>query len=647
MDGAPGIGKSTLAWEVCHKWEELESVKQYELVVLVCLRDKRAQEACCPGDLLPCDATTNINDLLAIIGEGESLLFVCDGFNELPYEKQQKGSIYIDLIKGRVFPKATIIVTSHPSVSADLFSLCQHNIHRHLEIIGFTKENIQRYAESVFSGDVLTGFLSYITSNPFIYGMMYIPLHAVIVALIYKDSDTLFPKTMTELFDSLTCAIIRRHLVSTYQVDSRYLMPCSLQCKKNIYKLPSLIAKKFLQLAELAYNACFCEKVYYVFSDLDKDFEHLGIMNKTTSLNVYGARSSYSFLHVTLQEYFATLYIVVENLSSLKLVKLLEAGDSVVRFLAGMFKHDGYRSHPLYDEMLQTIASNPATISRDMLHCVYEYPKIMDNVRVDYSQRDTIRVLPKVRPDWYALGYCINHNPDVRWELAMDYYTMKEDGVNLLLKGLGSCHVQYVFIECLSLSQTQLEKFDQLHCENLRLHCVSINHDDENVLQKLMESGRLRRLEYTTGLEHTDTLIPLLFQQSSLQELILEVHSNLRTELLPKNNENIKKLVFTCNILHSLASLIPKITSLIYLEITDILSDESLLDLTKIVQLHLTLEVLKIASHKDRTDTSNTNLLLLIEAADNNRQLRELKIECSDYDKLPPPFKKDYLLKPY
>ena len=35
VEGAPGVGKSTLAWEVCHKWEELETVKQYELVVLV------------------------------------------------------------------------------------------------------------------------------------------------------------------------------------------------------------------------------------------------------------------------------------------------------------------------------------------------------------------------------------------------------------------------------------------------------------------------------------------------------------------------------------------------------------------------------------------------------------------------------------
>ena len=70
VEGAPGIGKSTLAWEVCHKWEELESVKQYELVVLVRLREKKAQEARCLEDLLPCDATTNMKELLAAIGEG-------------------------------------------------------------------------------------------------------------------------------------------------------------------------------------------------------------------------------------------------------------------------------------------------------------------------------------------------------------------------------------------------------------------------------------------------------------------------------------------------------------------------------------------------------------------------------------------------
>ena len=264
VEGAPGIGKSTLAWEVCHKWEELESVKQYELVVLVRLREKKAQEARCLVDLLPCDATTNMKELLAIIGRGKGMLIVCDGFDELPREQRQEGSVYIDLLKGRLLPEAAIIVTSRPSVSADLWSLCQHNIHRHLEVIGFTKEDIKRFAESVFSGDILAGFLSYITSNPPIYGMMYIPLNAVIVALIYQDSydtDTPFPTTMTQLFDALTRALIRRHLVSTHQVPSDYCMPPSLQRTEDISKLPPLVAQQLLQLARVAYESLRREKV--------------------------------------------------------------------------------------------------------------------------------------------------------------------------------------------------------------------------------------------------------------------------------------------------------------------------------------------------------------------------------------------------
>ena len=69
MDGAPGIGKSTLAWELCHKWEELDSLKQYDLVVLIQLREKKAQNAHCFEDLLPSDSYNfDIKRLLHAIG---------------------------------------------------------------------------------------------------------------------------------------------------------------------------------------------------------------------------------------------------------------------------------------------------------------------------------------------------------------------------------------------------------------------------------------------------------------------------------------------------------------------------------------------------------------------------------------------------
>ena len=37
-----------------------------------------------------------MKELLAAIGEGEGMLIVCDGFDELPREE---GSVYIDLLK--------------------------------------------------------------------------------------------------------------------------------------------------------------------------------------------------------------------------------------------------------------------------------------------------------------------------------------------------------------------------------------------------------------------------------------------------------------------------------------------------------------------------------------------------------------------
>ena len=657
VEGAPGIGKSTLAWEVCHKWEELESVKQYELVVLLRLREKKAQEAHCLGDLLPCDATTNMKELLATIGRGKGVLIVCDGFDELSRGQRQEGSVYIDLLKGRLLAEATIIVTSRPSVGAELWQLCQHNIDRHLEVLGFTKEDIKRFAESVFSGDILAGFLSYITSNPPIHGMMYIPLNAVIVALIYQDrfdTDTPFPTTMTQLFDALTRGLIRRHLVSICQVPSEYCMPPSLQRTEDISKLPPVVAQQLLQLAKVAYESL-CEK-RYVFTDLGEDFEHLGTMKKTTSLNVCtGPGCSYSFLHLTLQEYLTALHIAIVNPSGFEVVKWLKEGSVVVRFLAGMYRHDEYHSHPVYQELVQLLASEDLKL----VHCAYECPSIMDSVKVDYSKRDTIDVQPVVGFDLYATGYCISHF-DERWGLRIDD-EMGMEGVNLLLKGLRSSPIAkkrirslVLILESLIFSQVfaPLKEFCELDHLSILLsphHHDYYERDDEVILQQLIAPGSgLRRLEYhshrtNTSELHRKTLIPLLFQPSSLKELTLYLFERDTVnydELLPHENTNLKELTVSIHNLHPLAALIMNITSLTYLGISGgVLHSYDLPILTNIVQSHHTLEVLEIEELiiYDNSEESGA-LLQLIEAAGSSR-LKKLRLNCKN---LPPHIHEQY-----
>ena len=236
IEGTSGIGKSTLAWQLCHKWakEQLDSLKDYDLVVLVRLRKRRAQKATKLEHLLPYDNTTDMEDLKAAIGSGERVLIVCDGFDELP-RHQQESDFYVRLFSGELLPAATVIVTTHPSVSYVFKKFCYQNIDRELEITGFTRKGITGFAKSIFSNaDALDSFLSYIQNNPHISSMMYLPLSALIVAKIYKDShkDTFFPNTMSELFNAFALVLIRRHFESK---GRKIAMPSSL---RDISRLP-------------------------------------------------------------------------------------------------------------------------------------------------------------------------------------------------------------------------------------------------------------------------------------------------------------------------------------------------------------------------------------------------------------------------
>ena len=60
VEGAPGIGKSTLAWELCRQWPTLESLKHFSLVVLLRLREEGVQTASAISDLFPCLGDPNL-----------------------------------------------------------------------------------------------------------------------------------------------------------------------------------------------------------------------------------------------------------------------------------------------------------------------------------------------------------------------------------------------------------------------------------------------------------------------------------------------------------------------------------------------------------------------------------------------------------
>ena len=321
MQGAPGIGKSTLAWELCRK-----SMKQYSLVVMLRLREEEVQEISNVSQLFHENGSQDKKLLVDEVSksQGRDILFILDGFDELP-KTLQKRAFLLDLIKGYVLPASTVLVTSRPSATAELRTSCRPQ--KYIEILGFTQESVETYASSVFSSEPeqLEKFKTYISAsnNPAINSLMYIPLNAAIIVLIFqgRKSDSLLPHTLTELYTQLCLTILNRYLESV--------------CVDKFEDLPTDLYKQFLHLCEVAFKGIKSDKV--IFHTVPPDLIDFGFLDAVSAL--YGGRKvSYNFLHLTLQEFFAAYHI--SHLSSNGLEVFKQHGKDkrwnvVWRFVAG------------------------------------------------------------------------------------------------------------------------------------------------------------------------------------------------------------------------------------------------------------------------------------------------------------------------
>ena len=648
IEGAPGVGKSTLAWELCHKWEELECVKAFDLVVLVQLRERSAQEAQKLSDLFPRSRNINIEEVLDSIGYGKGVLLVLDGFDELPREQRQKESVYLQLIKGRELPEATMIITSRPSVSADLINLCQRKINRHLEILGFTEEHVVEYAESVFSeSDTLcSAFLQYINGNPIIKGMMYLPLNAVIVAMIFKDSygtDCPFPKTMTQLFDALTRSLIRRHLVHNRMITDDYCMPQPLQRIEDINKLGQLkvhevsVADQFGKLAEMAYDGLVNQM--YVFC-CDGNFDHLGLMKKIKSLNdiSVGPNYSFCFLHLTLQEYLSAIHISLLS-SSIEVPPSLGRRGMVSRFLAGLCIHGDDCLYQIVKACLGDLFNHVG-----LVRCVYECDNIVQKIpmikyffdKQDFIIKCDMLIKTTVLPfDYYLIGHCISHIGG-RWSITVS----SQVEVDLLVQGLGSDGSKGELHELKLGSCLQLEHaVPILKLFQAVLHCLKLTTvlQDAAILCKYISPGSaLRKLEISfSNLQDISCSMNVLqlsdfLRPSSLDSLTIYTYfmvSATDVSLL-RENSNLKNLLIPDNYLVPLAPALHDNTSLVLLRVLFVIQEKTIRNLhilTLIIQKNHSLQQLEI-----RYDIGNLSeeiiqaMVQVVEAAANSPLIKEI-----------------------
>ena len=309
VEGAPGIGKTTLAWKVCRKWAKGKILQEYGLVVLLRLRDKRVQEIKCVADLFYHSDRDLQNSVAKEIQDhqGRSVLLLFEGYDELPRKLQTQQSIFLDILHKDFLPHATILITSRPTATEFLHWKFKSEISQHIEILGFAQDDIVSYVHDAIQDEqVRRDFFQYLKCYPYIRGMMYVPLNAVIVTEVYKSSqqspEKFIPTTMTELYTALTRSLLLRYLLSHSEYGQRKWT------LKKFSDLPQELYEQFKRICEVALKGMIEDE--FVHRDIPHDFNTLDLMQSVPELYVeQGASISYNFFHLTLQEFLAAMSI--------------------------------------------------------------------------------------------------------------------------------------------------------------------------------------------------------------------------------------------------------------------------------------------------------------------------------------------------
>ena len=432
--GAAGIGKSIFTQEIAHDWAAGKgSMRDFKLLYLVPLRSTCFHEVSTVFDLLHPKPSKSVEREIAS-SEGEGLLFVLDGFDELPEPLQGGNSVYGRLISGQELPKACILITTRPKAVGAIERLTGPGGNKHVlnvEILGFQMQNIESCIQCMLSEEAhRKAFLRYIEENVVIKNMMYIPLHTAIVIELFKQrfltssSENLDTRncalTLTELFRDLCRCLIYRDIASN-RPDSAPLFE-DLQLES----LPSGVKSSFQTLCSHAFHSLSQQKL--IFDKIPANFDHLGFMR---SITVQGTglfaqpRLSFSFHHLTIQEFLAAFHLshLQPPEARLEMVQELPTDhqNMVLRFLAGLsrFRQVGW---PQAMESVGICLDSQGNrgCNSTLLNCLFEAqdPSACQEV---FPSGHTINYSPMTSTqfDCFALGYCIAHSGEgCQWKLC-------------------------------------------------------------------------------------------------------------------------------------------------------------------------------------------------------------------------------------
>ena len=441
FEGRPGSGKTTLLVRISCDWARGTCLNS-KLVLLVRLRHLNKTEDTCLHDILSvaCPGFFTFGDrqcLSSYIEErlGENVVFLLDGFDE--YAPGASNDTYISkLILKKVCPRSIVILSSRPAATQRF----RQNASVYIEVVGFMKEQVLRYINCYFKDDKeKSSFLvKHLEKHQNLMNLCYLPLHCAMLVFLYKV-DAILPETETEFYRDFTLSLLIRG------IRKHEDMPPNIE---SFDRLPDAEKDIFHKICKLAFKATVDSRQVFkehevkeiCFSDNSK--ERVGLVVIDRYFVKSGTEESYTFLHLTLQEYLAAVF--VSRLSESKQISAMATHFAnqhlfvTSRFIFGILDYSKKSTKNLFKQMLY--ATKNAHLHHIQCACESQSASACTDV-VDFHDKSLSFEKINNSSDIFYITYVLKTVKYVAIELSFSECNFDINDAVSLLQGVGDCQL--------------------------------------------------------------------------------------------------------------------------------------------------------------------------------------------------------------
>nr|XP_046232922.1 NACHT, LRR and PYD domains-containing protein 3-like isoform X1 [Scatophagus argus] len=323
--GIAGIGKTVAVQKFTHDWAAGEANPTTHFIFPFTFRELNLiKDQCFSLEELIVYYFEEMKDFKTSDYNSSSVLFIFDGLDESKFPLDFVNNevcrsvtktttvdvLLTNLITGKLLHKASIWITSRPAAATKIPA---EVIDRVTEVQGFSDEQkVEYFQKKVSDGDVARKILDHLQSKPLrsLYIMCYIPIFCwisatALLSLLTEARTCRLPKTVTEMYIHFLIIQTRRKNEKDYQkgeADKDVIMKLGKLAFEQLREGNMIFYENDLKSCEID------PKEAAVYSGVCTQ-----IIRKEYGLH---KEETYSFIHLSVQEFLAALYVLETFISS-------------------------------------------------------------------------------------------------------------------------------------------------------------------------------------------------------------------------------------------------------------------------------------------------------------------------------------------